>query len=418
MPDIDVEAVELTTPPASAPQTSYTPAVLVRNNGVEAVAAYGYLQLFDLDSGLQLKTWILASSSIPAGETKNAYAGASWSPLETDVGKQFVFTGWVTCDGDMVPENNPLAPVVVTVTAEPPPPPPPVTAHASQHEDGGTDELNVDGLSGTLASPQPYADHASEHQDGGDDQLNVGGLSGVLDLPQVPQTHGNERHVQEFALVTELTNHQNDATPHTPALGAPWASKGGKAPSLGSSESLAPAEHDHGGEGCLDIGQKLAISGPGNTTVYDWDIEPGCLQTGDPPVAWERYAVTVYAFADVTEAAGPGATVTFDVLAGPDVGTLAIRQSIVVPIAAAVTSGQMNVRFTFYCWIAQTQGEAEAHYNTTPAGGCVLQPFLNTAAMDRAAPQVWRLRVNLAGTTTMTQVNAIAWLHFADRSGP
>ena len=374
--------------------------------------------MFDLDSGLQLKTWTLASSSIPAGETKNAYADSSWTPEETDVGKQFVFSGWVTCEGDMVPENNPLAPVVVTVTEEPPPPPPPVTAHASQHEDGGTDELNVDGLSGTLASPQPYANHASKHQDGGEDEINLGSLSGQAADPQIPTTHGNERHIQDFALTSELTNHFADASPHNDALDFPWANKGGLAPSKGSSSALAPAEHDHGGEGCIDIGQKFALTGPGNSTVHDWLIEHGCLLSGDPGVGWYRYAVRVYAFACVTEAAGPGATVTFDVLAGPDVGSLAIRQSILVPIAAAVTQGQMNVRLTFYCWNAQTQGEAEAHYNTTPAGGFVLQPCLNTAVMNRDAPQIWRLRVNLAGTTTIDQINAIAWLDFADRSGP
>jgi len=97
-------------------------------------------------------------------------------------------------------------------------------SHASRHEHGGADEIDVTGLSGRLLDAQPFnvktsatseekvdriggsncidvsvyfdADlggktaivelkkHASRHQNGGDDEINVNGLSGLLADPQ------------------------------------------------------------------------------------------------------------------------------------------------------------------------------------------------------------------------------------------
>lgn len=53
-------------------------------------------------------------------------------------------------------------------------------AHASTHEDGGSDEINVTDLSGLLADPQTPLAHAASHEDTGLDEINVNGLSGVL----------------------------------------------------------------------------------------------------------------------------------------------------------------------------------------------------------------------------------------------
>ena len=73
-----------------------------------------------------------------------------------------------------------------------------VSSHASRHENGGADEINVDGLSGELADYQkttwakvdgkpstfPPSSHASSHENGGSDEINVNGLSGQLADPQ------------------------------------------------------------------------------------------------------------------------------------------------------------------------------------------------------------------------------------------
>ena len=54
------------------------------------------------------------------------------------------------------------------------------TAHATSHQNGGTDEINVGGLSGTLADPQTPAAHKTAHENGGADEISVAGLSGLL----------------------------------------------------------------------------------------------------------------------------------------------------------------------------------------------------------------------------------------------
>jgi len=77
------------------------------------------------------------------------------------------------------------------------------TAHASTHEDGGSDEISVDGLAGELVNDQPStwtmvsgkpttfapAAHKTSHQDTGADEISVAGLSGTLADPQTPAAH-------------------------------------------------------------------------------------------------------------------------------------------------------------------------------------------------------------------------------------
>lgn len=50
--------------------------------------------------------------------------------------------------------------------------------HASNHENGGSDEIDVTGLTGLLATPQTPAAHAATHSDGGGDDVSVLNLAG------------------------------------------------------------------------------------------------------------------------------------------------------------------------------------------------------------------------------------------------
>ncbi len=59
-------------------------------------------------------------------------------------------------------------------------------AHATTHQDGGSDEISVAGLSGLLATAQTPAAHKASHQDGGSDEISVTGLSGLLADAQTP----------------------------------------------------------------------------------------------------------------------------------------------------------------------------------------------------------------------------------------
>jgi hypothetical protein len=76
-------------------------------------------------------------------------------------------------------------------------------AHKTTHENGGSDEISVDELSGQLADDQPSAwalvsdkpstfapaAHKTSHQDGGSDEISVAGLSGLLGDGQTPLAH-------------------------------------------------------------------------------------------------------------------------------------------------------------------------------------------------------------------------------------
>ena len=83
------------------------------------------------------------------------------------------------------------------------------TAHATSHQDGGADEINVGGLSGVLADPQTPTAHNTSHQDGGADEINVGGLSGTLADPQTPTSHATSHQnggADEVATATPAAN--------------------------------------------------------------------------------------------------------------------------------------------------------------------------------------------------------------------
>ena len=58
-------------------------------------------------------------------------------------------------------------------------------AHASTHQSGGADEINVAGLSGELADPQPPKAHAASHKSGGSDVIaldELGAPAGPVDM--------------------------------------------------------------------------------------------------------------------------------------------------------------------------------------------------------------------------------------------
>lgn len=68
-------------------------------------------------------------------------------------------------------------------------------SHQFTHENNGSDEINVEGLSGLLADPQTPIKHASRHETGGDDEIFVQGLHGQLEQEQEPWPHADEHRI-------------------------------------------------------------------------------------------------------------------------------------------------------------------------------------------------------------------------------
>lgn len=225
MPDYDVGATGLAQPPPSAVVTTYRPAVAVRNNGIHDALASGVLRIYR--GGLLVFTSEIYSPTIPPGETRNAEAVLYWTPGE--LGDYYVSAD-VTCPLDQVEPNNHLAPVKVTVGPGEPPEPPVITLHAAQHEEGGTDQLSIDGLRGECFDPQPPKDHVSRHEQGGSDEMSVSGLHGTLADAQPTEAHGNEKHSVPFATADQLAAHLDDGTDvHTGAFNLEQTTNKGKA---------------------------------------------------------------------------------------------------------------------------------------------------------------------------------------------
>jgi hypothetical protein len=215
MPDFDVAAVGLSSPPAAAYKTTYRPAITVKNNGVHDADVVGYIAIIERATGLQVFYSPVYLAELGPGGTGAALATATHD-FQTE--GDYLAYGYVTTDHDSVPQNNNLAPTSFHVGPGEPPTPVIVPAHAPQHENGGSDEIEIDGLAGKLADPQEPEDHAATHQLGGPDQLSIGGLSGKAAEPQTPITHSNAYHNPTLATSSELTAHQNATAVHSAAL--------------------------------------------------------------------------------------------------------------------------------------------------------------------------------------------------------
>ena len=83
-------------------------------------------------------------------------------------------------EGDILTVDSGLPAWVSTATP---------AAHKASHENGGSDEISVAGLSGELADAQPAKAHKTTHENGGADEISVAGLSGELADAQTPKAH-------------------------------------------------------------------------------------------------------------------------------------------------------------------------------------------------------------------------------------
>jgi hypothetical protein len=210
MADYDVSAQGLSVPPAAAVVTTYRPAISVRNNGLFDALATGYIRIYS--AGRLVFESDVYSPTIAPAQTRDATADSYWTPVKGT----YTVQGYVTCARDQVEPNNNLHPVTIVVSGAQPPEPPVVTAHAAQHEEGGEDELSIDGLTGRAADPQTPFDHASNHEPGGPDALDVTGMPGILAQPQLAAAHAPSHSPGGADPISGVTPSAHAAT-HAPA---------------------------------------------------------------------------------------------------------------------------------------------------------------------------------------------------------
>jgi hypothetical protein len=169
--------------------------------------------------------------------------------------------------------------------------------HASQHQNGGSDEISVAGLSGELADDQPPKAHKTSHQDGGADEVDVTGLSGLLADDQ----HVLDAEVTAVAIAKSILTAQGDVIyasgASTPAALAPGTAgqallTGGAAanPSWGAPAPAAhAASHQTAGSDALDVKDLddsislLLGTDRVKDTHVDWGAAAGQVDADDVP---------------------------------------------------------------------------------------------------------------------------------------
>jgi len=167
----------------------------ITNHGNEPGNVTGSFTIYNDDTGLLIFTSHILPLLVQPGVTVDVPALTDFDPPAPADNKYFAcFVLYAT--STLIPSRKTteyLTPFYFDVKPVGMGPAP--AAHGVTHESGGSDELDVTGLSGELADLQPPKNHASSHESGGSDELDVTGLSGALADDQPAQAHDIEKHL-------------------------------------------------------------------------------------------------------------------------------------------------------------------------------------------------------------------------------
>lgn len=177
---LDVRPVAYVVPVAEQEFASLTPVIQIANYGTVDALVTGHIYIYRDSTGLKLYTSELVITTILANTVVNVSALSPWSPPAPADDDYFVM-----CDITAVAVQPHEPPSIVTQLGpytfdiKPVGMGPAPAAHGVTHEDGGSDELDVTGLSGLLADQQDPLPHHATHELGGSDELDVTGLPGA-----------------------------------------------------------------------------------------------------------------------------------------------------------------------------------------------------------------------------------------------
>lgn len=139
------------------------------------------------------------------------------------------------------------------------------TAHKTTHQDGGTDEISVQGLSGLLADGQTPLAHKASHQDG-TDEISVAALSGQLADAQPSTWTLVAGKPTTFAPEAHKTNHQDGGTDEISVQGL--------------SGLLADDQHVLDTEAVLAMGAKASTNPLNHDRYADSEALAAAVQSG------------------------------------------------------------------------------------------------------------------------------------------
>jgi len=190
---LDVRPTAYVKPIAEQPFAALTPLIHVINAGDETAVVNGLVRIYRGSTGLLLYTSALATTMMVGHTEADISALTPWSPPAPADDDYFIICS-TQAENDLVPDGLPSNLPAYTFDIKPVPLGPVPAGHHTTHEAGGSDQVNLAGMTGLLATPQTPIAHALEHEPGGSDPIDVTGMPGILAQRQTPAIHGNEAH--------------------------------------------------------------------------------------------------------------------------------------------------------------------------------------------------------------------------------
>lgn len=394
MADYSLTIVGLIQPTQPSYLQAYRPTLAVQNTGKKLLTLGGYFSVYERQAPGKLifQSGFIAADAAP-GQTAQLLGEAYWTPPATAT---YTVAAHVTTQRPGLFKD--LGPLALVVSPDEPPEPPIVTAHATQHETDGVDELNVTNLRGELYDPQSPKSHASRHEVGGTDLMSVEGLHGELADPQPTSAHGNEKHTSPFVdvdtLVDAIDTHNDSTAAHS------------------VSTNLEQVDHkgDPNGYAPLDANARLPLANLPPTPL-DWILSSGKVDTlgekiqlqHDLELPRDGTFMDFVLGADLTATAGPN-TFTVYLKTGPVAGPLTTIGQVAATIAPGIMPKKLYVRFTVQVLTGDVgcYGIAIDNFNLATA---VSLPTLAAAA------GAWPMRFQLS--VALTGLGSTVWVYQA-----
>jgi hypothetical protein len=167
---IDVRITGYVTPVAEQPQASLTPVIAVQNFADEDAVIHGLIRIYRESTGLMIYSSELAITQLAHHTSANIAALTPFDPPEPADDDYFVKADIVATSFLPGPPMNATLGSFYFDIKTPPMGAAPAGHHAT-HEDGGSDPVDVSGLSGELADDQPPKAHHASHEPGGSDRV-------------------------------------------------------------------------------------------------------------------------------------------------------------------------------------------------------------------------------------------------------
>lgn len=230
---LDIRATHYPSPLSEVEFASVPLSVSLYNAADEPALVSGTFRVYNNNTGLLIHTSDITPLTLTAGASAVAPALTDFTPPAPADDTYFVVFDAIATNS-LVPDGIGIHLGAFFFDVKPVGMGPAPAAHHPTHEDGGSDEINVTGLSGHLADAQDPTAHAATHADGGGDDVDHNTLTN-LDVGDV-HTQYRLRHeiLLECDFIHEVTSGYNVYPWFTQAISAGFSTQ-------------TPAETDHPG---------------------------------------------------------------------------------------------------------------------------------------------------------------------------